>query len=157
MKIEDPHQLTVHVDHQGTLMNMTSLNCSSDLSLGCVIWATIVSGCNVPFVVGPIRKEQPFSIRAIPILQPRVFSISTINTCIQDPRRLLSTSAPATIAGKNNLLGNFEESVLNGRLEPVSTVEGFTAEIGASGMHKTFSEVFSYFCWLLCIYRSELT
>ena len=26
--------------------------------------------------------------------------------------------------------GNFEESVLNGRLEPVSTVEGFTAEIG---------------------------
>jgi hypothetical protein len=27
-------------------------------------------------------------------------------------------------------LGNFEESVLNGRLEPVSTVEGFTAEIG---------------------------
>lgn len=26
-----------------------------------------------------------------------------------------------------------QESVLNGRLEPVSTVEGFTAEIGASG------------------------
>ena len=52
----------------------------------------------------------------------------------QDPRRLLSTSAPATITG-NNLLGNFEESVLNGRLEPVSTVEGFTAEIGASGTH----------------------
>ena len=49
----------------------------------------------------------------------------------QDPRRLLSTSAPATV--NNNLLGNFEESVLNGRLEPVSTVEGFTAEIGASG------------------------
>lgn len=49
----------------------------------------------------------------------------------RDPRRLLSTSAPATV--NNNLLGNFEESVLNGRLEPVSTVEGFTAEIGASG------------------------
>jgi hypothetical protein len=31
-------------------------------------------------------------------------------------------------------LGNFEESVLNGRLEPVSTVEGFTAEIGDSSM-----------------------
>lgn len=27
----------------------------------------------------------------------------------------------------------FEESVLNGRLEPVSTVHGFTAELGASG------------------------
>ena len=41
----------------------------------------------------------------------------------------------------SNLLGTFEESVLNGRLEPVSTVEGFTAEIGASGSfhpkHKT--------------------
>ncbi|KAL6425566.1 hypothetical protein ACFW04_009604 [Cataglyphis niger] len=31
------------------------------------------------------------------------------------------------------LLGNFEESALNGRLEPVSTVHGFTAELGASG------------------------
>ncbi|KAL0268712.1 UNVERIFIED_CONTAM: hypothetical protein PYX00_010541 [Menopon gallinae] len=31
------------------------------------------------------------------------------------------------------LLGTFEESVLNGRLEPVSTVQGFTAELGASG------------------------
>ncbi|XP_044744711.1 protein FAM214A [Coccinella septempunctata] len=33
----------------------------------------------------------------------------------------------------SNLLGSFEESVLNGRLEPVSTVQGFTAELGASG------------------------
>lgn len=52
----------------------------------------------------------------------------------------LSMSAPATITS-SNLLGNFEESVLNGRLEPISTVEGFTAEIGASGSfhpkHKT--------------------
>lgn len=30
-------------------------------------------------------------------------------------------------------IGSFEESVLNGRLEPVSTVHGFTAELGASG------------------------
>lgn len=44
----------------------------------------------------------------------------------------LSISAPASIVS-NSLLGTFEESVLNGRLEPVSTVEGFTAEIGASG------------------------
>ena len=44
----------------------------------------------------------------------------------------LSASAPATVTS-SNLLGSFEESVLNGRLEPVSTVEGFTAEIGASG------------------------
>ncbi|XP_067003329.2 atos homolog protein A isoform X2 [Anabrus simplex] len=32
-----------------------------------------------------------------------------------------------------SLLGSFEESVLNGRLEPVSTVQGFTADLGASG------------------------
>lgn len=40
------------------------------------------------------------------------------------------------------ILGTFEESVLHGRLEPVSTVQGFTAELGASGLfhpnHKTF-------------------
>ena len=47
-------------------------------------------------------------------------------------QKLLSASAPASMAS-TNLLCNFEESVLNGRLEPVSTVEGFTAEIGASG------------------------
>ena len=68
-----------------------------------------------------------------------------------DPRRLLSTSAPATVTG-NNLLGNFEESVLNGRLEPVSTVEGFTAEIGASGTfhprHLTFPV--TVFFYTLC-------
>lgn len=34
----------------------------------------------------------------------------------------------------SSLLGSFEESVLNGRLEPVSTVQGFTADLGASGI-----------------------
>ena len=69
----------------------------------------------------------------------------------RDPRKLLSTSAPATISN-NNLLCNFEESVLNGRLEPVSTVEGFTAEIGASGSfqpkHLTFPV--TVFFYTLC-------
>ncbi|XP_014680158.1 PREDICTED: protein FAM214A-like, partial [Priapulus caudatus] len=46
--------------------------------------------------------------------------------------KVLSTSAPAS--SSSSLLGNFEESVLNGRLEPVGTVEGFSAEIGASGV-----------------------
>nr|XP_046912725.1 putative uncharacterized protein DDB_G0282133 [Dermatophagoides farinae] len=54
-------------------------------------------------------------------------------------RSKLSLSAPTTTSG---LLGNFEESVLNGRLDPASIVHGFTAEIGASGgfcpSHKTF-------------------
>ncbi|XP_052813505.1 atos homolog protein A-like isoform X2 [Mya arenaria] len=48
---------------------------------------------------------------------------------IEDPK-VLSTSAPAST---NCLLGNFEESVLNGRIEPIGVVEGFTVEIGAGG------------------------
>ncbi|KAL8603051.1 hypothetical protein ACOMHN_051928 [Nucella lapillus] len=56
--------------------------------------------------------------------------------------RVLSTSAPAST---NCLLGNFEksmfngrlesaeESMLNGRLEPAGVVEGFSIDVGASG------------------------
>ncbi|KAJ8247862.1 hypothetical protein GJAV_G00251380 [Gymnothorax javanicus] len=45
-------------------------------------------------------------------------------------QRLCSTSAPpASLC----LLGNFEECVLNYRLEPLGTIEGFSAEVGASG------------------------
>ncbi|KAE8617700.1 hypothetical protein XENTR_v10009174 [Xenopus tropicalis] len=44
----------------------------------------------------------------------------------------LSSSAPP--APCLSLLGNFEESVLNYRFEPLGVVEGFTAEVGASGI-----------------------
>lgn len=44
-----------------------------------------------------------------------------------------SLSSCHALSPCSSLLGSFEESVLNGRLEPVSTVQGFTAEIGASG------------------------
>ncbi|XP_039626221.1 protein FAM214A isoform X1 [Polypterus senegalus] len=47
-------------------------------------------------------------------------------------QQLLSTSAPP--ATSLSLLGNFEESVLNFRLEPLGVVDGFTAEVGASGI-----------------------
>ncbi|CAN7941659.1 unnamed protein product [Ixodes pacificus] len=52
----------------------------------------------------------------------------------EDPstEEILSSSAPASTT-TSSLIVNFEESVLNGRLEPVSTVQGFVAEIGASG------------------------
>lgn len=47
------------------------------------------------------------------------------------------------------LLGSFEESVLNGRLEPCGYVEGFTAELGASGSfipnHVTLPVTTSFF------------
>ncbi|XP_061077295.1 atos homolog protein A isoform X2 [Conger conger] len=45
-------------------------------------------------------------------------------------QQLFSTSAPPASL---SLLGNFEECVLNHRLEPLGTVEGFMAEVGASG------------------------
>ncbi|KAJ8391646.1 hypothetical protein AAFF_G00087870 [Aldrovandia affinis] len=45
-------------------------------------------------------------------------------------QQLLGISAPPTSL---SLLGNFEECVLNYRLEPLGTVEGFAAEVGASG------------------------
>ncbi|XP_018110934.2 protein FAM214A isoform X2 [Xenopus laevis] len=47
-------------------------------------------------------------------------------------KQKLSSSAPP--APCLSLLGNFEESVLNYRFEPLGVVEGFTAEVGASGI-----------------------
>ncbi|XP_010607363.1 protein FAM214A isoform X2 [Fukomys damarensis] len=44
----------------------------------------------------------------------------------------LSSSAPSVTS--LSLLGNFEESVLNFRLDPLGVVDGFTAEVGASGV-----------------------
>lgn len=62
------------------------------------------------------------------------------------PQQLLSASAPPASL---SLLGNFEESVLNYRLEPLGTVEGFTAEVGASGnfcpSHMTFPADVSFY------------
>ncbi|KAK7913629.1 hypothetical protein WMY93_013840 [Mugilogobius chulae] len=49
---------------------------------------------------------------------------------IEESQQLFSASAPPASL---SLLGNFEECVLNYRLEPLGTVEGFTAEVGASG------------------------
>ncbi|XP_058485357.1 atos homolog protein A [Solea solea] len=47
-----------------------------------------------------------------------------------ESQQLFSASAPLASL---SLLGNFEECVLNYRLEPLGLVEGFTAEVGASG------------------------
>ncbi|XP_038668865.1 protein FAM214A isoform X2 [Scyliorhinus canicula] len=60
---------------------------------------------------------------------------------------LLSVSAPP--ATSLSLLGNFEESILNFRLEPLGSVDGFTAEVGASGTfcpsHMTLSVEVSFY------------
>ncbi len=44
----------------------------------------------------------------------------------------MSASAPAT-AVSSRLVVNFEESLLNGRLDPVGAVDGFELELAAAG------------------------
>lgn len=90
----------------------------------------------------PVRRGNSFdfdsSLTSVSAIKHALFDkdVCTVAEEEEEEERVrlqLSTSAPASLANNSNLLGNFEESVLNGRLEPVSTVEGFTAEIGASG------------------------
>ncbi|XP_058012055.1 atos homolog protein A isoform X2 [Ahaetulla prasina] len=58
--------------------------------------------------------------------------ISKENDSDIDEKALLSSSTPSVTS--LSLLGNFEESVLNYRLDPLGIVGGFTAEVGASGL-----------------------
>ncbi|CDQ95248.1 unnamed protein product, partial [Oncorhynchus mykiss] len=64
----------------------------------------------------------------------------------EEPQPLFSASAPPASL---SLLGNFEECVLNYRLEPLGSVEGFMAEVGASGTfcpsHMTFPVDVSFY------------
>ncbi|NWX86146.1 F214A protein, partial [Nothoprocta pentlandii] len=73
------------------------------------------------------------------LLQLKCLSARSPQQCINrdsDPdshgKPFLSSSAPPVTS--LSLLGNFEESVLNFRLDPLGVVDGFTAEVGASGV-----------------------
>ncbi|XP_036048135.1 protein FAM214A isoform X1 [Onychomys torridus] len=72
------------------------------------------------------------------LLHLRSLSSRSSRPCLnieEDPdvheKPFLSSSAPPITS--LSLLGNFEESVLNYRLDPLGIVDGFTAEVGASG------------------------
>ncbi|XP_054712259.1 atos homolog protein A-like [Uloborus diversus] len=85
----------------------------------------------------PIRKsgtcfDFDSSLTSVSAIKRALFEKGSEEIAEREEILHLSNSAPASIFS-SSLLGTFEESVLNGRLEPVSTVEGFTAEIGASG------------------------
>ncbi|XP_071449863.1 atos homolog protein A isoform X2 [Hetaerina americana] len=97
-----------------------------------------------PIVLAPCpitTTERRPPVESFPTVQKAAFSESLSSpltngySCtprsVRGPRPLLPSGAPSPTSA--SLLGSFEESVLNGRLEPVSTVQGFTAEIGASG------------------------
>lgn len=78
----------------------------------------------------PVRKSfSPFSYGTtnVPVEKRRAL--------FQEVSRSLNSSVlkHQKLHKGQNLLGNFEESILHGRLQPVNTVYGFTAEIGASG------------------------
>ncbi|GAB6019251.1 hypothetical protein CHUAL_000854 [Chamberlinius hualienensis] len=94
------------------------------------------SGLPLTSSPAPLRKGTCFdfdsSLTSVAAIKHALFEKDG-NLNEEEPCKQLSTSAPPCVNSNTNLLGNFEESVLNGRLEPVSTVEGFTAEIGASG------------------------
>ncbi|KAM8804784.1 atos homolog protein A isoform 2-T2 [Eudromia elegans] len=73
------------------------------------------------------------------LLRLKCLSARSPQQCINrdgDPeshgKPFLSSSAPPVTS--LSLLGNFEESVLNFRLDPLGVVDGFTAEVGASGV-----------------------
>ncbi|XP_015274410.1 PREDICTED: protein FAM214A isoform X2 [Gekko japonicus] len=73
------------------------------------------------------------------LLQLKCLSSKSPQHCISkenDPdgheKPFLSSSAPPVTS--LSLLGNFEECVLNYRLDPLGVVDGFTAEVGASGV-----------------------
>lgn len=95
----------------------------------------------LPLLSSPVpqRKTQSgcFDLDAS-LLHLRSLSSKSSRPCLnidEDPdvheKPFLSSSAPPITS--LSLLGNFEESVLNYRLDPLGIVDGFTAEVGASG------------------------
>ncbi|XP_045142351.1 protein FAM214A [Echinops telfairi] len=96
----------------------------------------------LPLLSSPVpqRKTQSgcFDLDAS-LLHLKSLSFRSPQQCINiedDPdiheKPFLSSSAPPITS--LSLLGNFEESVLNYRLDPLGIVDGFTAEVGASGV-----------------------
>ncbi|XP_037113840.1 protein FAM214B [Syngnathus acus] len=65
---------------------------------------------------------------------PRVKSRQLRSGRHADSRTLARSSWPSSSISRS-LLGNFEESMLKGRFSPSGRIEGFTAEIGASGSY----------------------
>ncbi|CAK1548789.1 unnamed protein product [Leptosia nina] len=81
-----------------------------------------------PAAVSPVSPPRLACPRA-PRASPRPDE-SPVHT--HEPRKK-TTISKLRIGSSTGLLGSFEESALKGRLEPVATVHGFTAELGASG------------------------
>ncbi|KAJ7994836.1 hypothetical protein DPEC_G00253590 [Dallia pectoralis] len=86
------------------------------------------------------------SCKGLPWTRGKRVCVKTEEEESEEPQQQFSASAPLASL---SLLGNFEESVLNHRLEPLGLVDGFTAEVGASGTfcpsHMTFPVDVSFY------------
>ncbi|XP_034288551.1 atos homolog protein A [Pantherophis guttatus] len=94
----------------------------------------------LPLLSSPVKKTQTgcfdldaslLRLKCLSSKSPQRY-ISKENDSDINEKALLSSSAPSVTS--LSLLGNFEESVLNYRLDPLGIVGGFTAEVGASGL-----------------------
>ncbi|XP_022119025.2 protein FAM214A isoform X2 [Pieris rapae] len=82
----------------------------------------------------PISPPSPAAVSPVSPTRPRAPHPRTQRPAPLDtPQRKKTPATKLRIGTSTGLLGSFEESALKGRLEPVATVHGFTAELGASG------------------------
>ncbi|XP_011942541.1 PREDICTED: protein FAM214B [Cercocebus atys] len=98
-----------------------------------------------PGVVGKVgvsprtmsRESQTYSSHPLLAMFFFLFTRSPLRSLRKGPGLLSPPSASPvpTPAVSRTLLGNFEESLLRGRFAPSGHIEGFTAEIGASGSY----------------------
>lgn len=115
--------------------------------------ALLAPGLGLASCRGTDAKAAPFWNHLLPLVRDRPKSASD---CIRAGRRLKSgmrlksrqlrsgrrtdtcrsarSDWPSSSISRS-LLGNFEESILKGRFSPSGHIEGFTAEIGASGSY----------------------
>ncbi|KAM6105214.1 LOW QUALITY PROTEIN: atos homolog protein B [Pterocles gutturalis] len=138
-------------------------SCSEDESLSPRQGRKRVMPCHlVPTACRSTSKGAPFwnhllpasqALRVGPMVGRRLKSGLRLKSqhLLSSLRRVRGSSAApwTTTTISHALLGNFEESILKGRFAPSGRIEGFTAEIGASGsycpQHATLPVDVTYF------------
>ncbi|XP_059062526.1 atos homolog protein A isoform X2 [Achroia grisella] len=79
----------------------------------------------------PVVEHTPTPI--VPATAPTPPPAQTVSPGTPPPKTKKAQTSKLKIGPSGGLLGSFEECALQGRLEPVATVAGFSAELAASG------------------------
>ncbi|XP_074876590.1 atos homolog protein B [Buteo buteo] len=113
--------------------------CRSTDAKGAPFWNHLLPAAKSSVDCGAIRKRLKSGL---------CLKLEQLRNSLQRGTRW--SAAPwATTTVSHALLGNFEESILKGRFAPSGRIEGFTAEIGASGsycpQHATLPVDVTYF------------